>query len=209
MNRGEPQRRNNVAPPRVTPHKSTPMEEKAMLNIDDQSTRVERLYRQITGTEAKRMEKPYAPIPPDANPEQYVTEQMQRLENLLQVAGVTVSGMAPAAVLPTFAPRIAVYESDKEWRCAVELPGVKKTDLAVQILQGTLRVAASRGLPFAEDGQRPVYSEIIPSRFERTVVLPPFVKAESAEARFDGGILAVRFQKEPLAIRRDLKIEVA
>jgi HSP20 family molecular chaperone IbpA len=178
-----------------------------MLNIDEQTTRLEQLYKQVTGHEPKRSQTPVAPIPPDADPEQYVQESLNRLQTALQ--GMGARG-APATALPTYMPRVAVFESDQEWRCMVELPGVRREQLSVQILQGMLTLAATRTTP-AVGGEplRSVYSEISDCRFERAVPVPPFVRLERVEARLEGGLLTVKCPKAQEALRKDLKVEVA
>jgi HSP20 family molecular chaperone IbpA len=179
-----------------------------MFNVEEQTTRLERFYKQITGAEPKRSgDAPIAQIPPEANPEQYVQENLQRLQSVMQSVGYpAVSG----AVLPTVPPRIAVFEDKDEYRFAVELAGVKKPDLNVQITQGMLRISAIRNWPGLNgESQQPVYAEMGPCRFERVVALPPFVKFDSTDARLESGILTIKCQKDPSAVRRDLKIEVA
>jgi len=183
-------------------------ESKPMFNVEEQTTRLERFYKQITGTEPKRGgDAPFAQIPPEANPEQYVQENLQRLQSVMESAGLpSVSGV----ILPTVLPRIAVFEDKDEYRFAVELAGVKKPDLNVQITQGMLRISAIRHWPGTNgEAQQPVYAELGPCRFERVIALPPFVKFDSTDARLENGILTIKCQKDPSAVRRDLKIEVA
>jgi HSP20 family molecular chaperone IbpA len=183
-------------------------ESKSMFNVEEQTTRLERFYKQITGAEPKRSgDAPIAQIPPEANPEQYVQENLQRLQSVMQSAGYpAVSG----AVLPTVPPRVAVFEDKDEYRFAVELAGVKKPDLNVQITQGVLRISAILNWPGMNgESQQPIYAEMGPCRFERVLALPPFVKFDSTDARLENGILTIKCQKDPSAVRRDLKIEVA
>jgi HSP20 family molecular chaperone IbpA len=170
-----------------------------MQNIDEQLKQVEGIYRQVTGAEPKRSEQPITPIPPDANPEQYVQEKLNQLQ-----AAVIGGTAGTAAALPVVAPRVALFESEREWRCLVELPGVKKSDLTIQAIQGQLRISALRLL----GGERPVYTELSPCRFERTLPLPPSTRDDAYDARLEGGILAVRCTKDPIGSRRNVKIEV-
>jgi HSP20 family molecular chaperone IbpA len=171
-----------------------------MLNVDEQVKHVEGIYRQITGADPKRSETPIAPIPPDANPEQYVQQKLDQLQATMQ--GTTA---APSGALTVVIPRVAVFDGERDWRCAVELPGVKKSDMVINAVQGVLRISATRALI---GGERAVYSELFPCRFERALPLPPTTKEEGIEARLENGILTVRCQKEPVAFRKDVKIEV-
>ena len=174
-----------------------------MLNVEQEIARVEHLYRQITGSEPKRSDRSVAPIPPDANAEQVVEENLRRLASALQAS-------TQLAEIPAVLPRIALFESDAEWRCAVELPGVRRNDLTVQVTQGVLRLAAVRPLPGADDGAlRPTYAEALPCRFERSIPLPGLARFDALDARLDNGILVIRCPKDPAAVRRDVKIDVA
>lgn len=182
-----------------------------MFDVEEQTKRVEKVYRQIVGSDPKRgSDPPIAPIPPDANPEQYVQENLQRLQAVLQGTGISpiAPGLGPA--FPTFAPRVALFEDKQDWTCAVELPGVKKSDLNVQITQGVLRISAHRSWPGINgEPQRPIYFETMPCRFERSLPVPPFSKCDSAQAKLESGVLTVRCQKDISAVQKDLKIEVA
>ena len=179
-----------------------------MFNVEEQTTRLEQLYRQVTGSDPKRSEQPIAPIPPEANPEQYVQENLQRLQIALH--GLGVGPISPAAGIPTVPPRIAIFEGKDEYRIAVELPGVKKSDLSVEITQGILRIRASRGWPGTNgEPQRPVYAETLPCVFDRALPVPPFVKFDTGQGKLENGVLTLRMQKDPSAIRKDVEIEVA
>jgi HSP20 family protein len=180
-----------------------------MFNVEEQTTRLEQLYRQITGSEPKRnADQPVAPIPPDANPEQYVQENLQKLQIALQGLGISAGFTQPG--LPVVSPRVALLEDQDNYRIVVELPGVKREDLTVQLAQGILLLSATRGLPGADGrSERPLYTEVIPCRFERSLPVPPFVKFDSGEGKLENGILSLRLQKDPSAVRRDFKIEVA
>lgn len=172
-----------------------------MLNVEEQISRVEQVFRQLTGRDPKRAEQPLAPIPPEANPEKYVEENLHRLYSLLR-------GEPAAAELPQVSPRVAIFDTELEWRCLIEIPGVRREDLALQLSQGVLRVNAQRTLPAVEGEAPPAYAETFPCRYERVLPLPPMLRQEALEARVENGILTVKCPKEPAAARRDVRVEV-
>jgi len=180
-----------------------------MFNVEEQTTRLEQLYRQMTGSEPKRnADPPVAPIPPDANPEQYVQENLQKLQTALQSLGISAG--LPHPGLPVLSPRVALLEDKDNYRIVVELPGVRKEDLTVEVARGVLQLSATRGFPGADGrSERAVYTEVVPCRFERLLPLPPFVKFDSGEGKLENGLLSLRLQKDPSAIHRDFKVEVA
>lgn len=169
-----------------------------MIDIDEQISRIERLYRQLTGNDPKRSDVPLAPIPNGTNPEEYVREQLRRLDLALNnVVRPTISA----------APAVTVLENEEQWMCAIELPGVRKSDLAVELARGSLRVSGVRELPPAAKGLRPVFSDAPSSHFERTIPVNAVLDDSSFEARLENGILLVSCRKAPR--KRDVRIEVA
>ena len=92
-----------------------------MPGIDEAIGQVENLYRAMTGKAMPELEKPYAPIPPEADPAQYVRFEAERLIAALhglQRASATTSRpswlsrtrptnvtTAPSAGVPTRATR--------------------------------------------------------------------------------------------------------
>lgn len=171
-----------------------------MLNVEEEAQRIGQLYRQMTGTEPRLVDPPLSPIPPDANPEQYVRDNLSRLQQVLrQVASPR---------LPTHTPRLTVFENEREWRGVFDIPGVNRADVTANISHGVLRLTATRGVLTSVDPSRPVYSETSPCRFERIVPLPTSVRAETASARLENGVLTIRLTKESSTARQDLSIEV-
>ncbi|MBI3181400.1 MAG: Hsp20/alpha crystallin family protein [Myxococcales bacterium] len=170
-----------------------------MIDVDAEISRLERVYRQLTGNEPSRRELPLAPIPPGVSPEDYVQERLRRLDRAL-------NGTRPSN---TASPRVTIYEGEEEWRCAVELPGVRRSDLSVELGLGALRITGTRELPGSEKaGLRPTYSESAFGRFEREVPVPPALDERSLEAKLENGVLLVSSRKDR-GQRKEVKIEVA
>jgi HSP20 family molecular chaperone IbpA len=169
-----------------------------MNDIDEQISRIERLYREITGNDPKQGNGEVTPFPPGVNPEEYVRENLRRLE-------WAARRQPPPAVA---APRITIFENERDWSCAFEIPGVKKSELSVEMGEGTLRVSASREIPI-QGTARILYSDASVGRFQRELPLPQHLDAESLEARLENGLLVVTFRKVPSNRPRDRRIEVS
>lgn len=186
------------------------------MNIEEQTRRLEQLYVQLTGSTPARTERPVAPIPPDVDPEQWVEGNLRRLERTLHGLRNAASAVSNFPNRTTITPaRVTVLESEQAYRLLFELPGVRPADVSLRIEQGTLLLSAVRTLgpadPHApqDNQERAVIAEVVPCRMERAIPLPPFVRADSAKAIFENGILTVVCARDPHAIRCDLKIEVA
>ena len=171
--------------------------------VEQQIAKLESLYQQLTGSKWRPSSPPMAPIPPEADPETYVLENLQRLQAALSGFVTRPTGMSTQA-LPL---RVNVLESDKEWTCHFEVPGIPKEDMAIQLVSGVLRVnCLRRG---ETNGHRPVHLEVPPARLERSVPVPQMAKPTTAAARLERGVLTVRFDKGvPAPTAKEINIEV-
>ncbi|MEW5850035.1 MAG: Hsp20/alpha crystallin family protein [Myxococcota bacterium] len=167
-----------------------------MTQLDETIAQVERLYRNVTGQDPPSAATPYAPIPPEKNPQQHVEEQMERLSALL---GQPVGS---SSATPTLTPPITVAESAQETLVCVDLPGVARDQVAVNVSQGMLLITAQRptAVPVGDNVQvrhseRPVGS------FRRVVPLPPGTAAEQLSAELSDGVLVIHVPRGTAAHR--------
>lgn len=187
------------------------------MNIEEQTRRLEQLYVQLTGSVPARMERPLAPIPPDVDPEQWVESNLRRLDHTLNGLRQAAGAMNPMSTGPVvMPPRVSMFESETAWRLMFELPGVRAQDVSLRIEQGMLMLSALRTLGMMDTppdrqpaNERAVMAEVMPCRFERVLPWPPFVRADTAKATLENGLLTVTCARDPNALRCDLKIEVA
>jgi len=167
-----------------------------MFQVDEQIAKVDEIYQQITGKKPQRGENPYSPIPPEVNAENYVQDNLKQLFEVLQRTQTQQGEQrTPQAMVPPTVPRTNIFENEREWICVVDLPGVDKGDVNIQIHQGMLTVFAYRREQVTD--YQPVHMEVMPTRFERTYVLPQFLKGDSAQAKLNRGVLTITFQKNP------------
>jgi len=181
----------------------------AGFNVDQEIARIEGLYRQLTGSEPRRGDVPFAPIPPEANAEHFVRENLARLQQVLVSAKNEVGAMgatAPQQQTAAFAPRVAVLENENEWACDIDVPGVERSDLHVQVQLNSLLVTGLRR--DSANGLKPVHVETANGRFDRVLPLPLGVDTESATAKLDRGVLNISFKKNARAAQRDIRVDV-
>ena len=98
----------------------------------------------------------------------------------------------PAAVdVALWAPRIDVFERDGQLVTKVDLPGLKKEDIKVEITDGYLSVSGERK-DEVEEGKENFYRcERSHGSFYRAVPLPEGIKADAVKATFADGVLQV------------------
>ena len=77
----------------------------------------------------------------------------------------------------------------------LELPGLKREDIAVSIYRGTLRVRGEKHSLGASQGRTYRLMERAFGRFERTVGLPHNIDPKKVELSYQDGVLTVIVQK--------------
>jgi HSP20 family protein len=98
------------------------------------------------------------------------------------------------------APPIDITEDEHAVVVSVELPGMKKEDVRLQVENGVLTISGEKR---TEESSKERGWHVMERRygaFHRQVVLPRGVAAEKAEASFENGILTVSLPK-----REDVK----
>lgn len=104
-------------------------------------------------------------------------------------------------------PRVDILDHEAEILVRVEIPGVKKEDLDISLIENTLSI---RGRSREENEERQgsfFRREISRGTFERTLILPGAVDAEHAKASFKDGLLELTLPKLEPSKRHSLKIE--
>lgn len=168
-----------------------------MNGIDEAITQVERLYRSITGREAASTETPYAPIPPEREPQEYVEMQLDRL----------LEALGPARAEPSFVPPIGVMETAQELVVHVDVPGVPRDAIEVSVDSNAIVVSGRRppmtnGAHTNGEGRahHPRVSERPFGAFRRVISMPTGVAPEQASALLRDGVLEVRVPRGASAL---------
>lgn len=103
-------------------------------------------------------------------------------------------------------PRADILEGEREFRIVMELPGVSREDLAIEIEGQTLTVTARRQSP-ASEGFKVLHGERSDkAEFRRTFTLGRGVDPARVEARLEQGVLHLTLGKTEQMLPR--KIEV-
>ena len=99
-----------------------------------------------------------------------------------------------------------IYEDSEAFTLAVDLPGVKLTDVGIEVHEGVLSLSASRarGDDFPREGLR--RTERCFGRVERSFRLPKHVNEEGIEASMSDGVLTIRLPKLAAAQPRKITI---
>jgi HSP20 family protein len=87
-------------------------------------------------------------------------------------------------------PSVNVFKKGEDFIVITELPGVKKSDLDIQLKGRTIRLSGTKSVNYPENAGRH-RRERLQGRFDRAVTLPIEVAADGVKAEFHDGILAL------------------
>ena len=100
-------------------------------------------------------------------------------------------------------PEIDVYEKDNRLVTKIDLPGMKKEDVKVEVTDGHLAITGERKRETEEKKEQFYRCEREYGSFYRAVPLPVGVKLEDIKATFADGVLEVSV---PLPARPEAKV---
>lgn len=87
-------------------------------------------------------------------------------------------------------PPMNVFRKGDDFIIITEIPGMKKSDLDVQVKGNTVRIAGSKSVSFPEKAA--VHRrERLAGKFDRAISLPVQVNPDGVKAEYRDGILAV------------------
>ena len=114
--------------------------------------------------------------------------------------------VAPDA--PMWAPKVDVMTKDNKLVTRVDLPGMKKEDVQVEIDDGFLTLSGERHKDTKEEKDNVYREEREYGSFCRTVPLPKGVKTEDVKATFTNGVLEVTIPLPVAAAPNGQKIPI-
>ena len=128
---------------------------------------------------------------------------MHDLANLLaqmRTMMTNLHGSAPVDHLreSTWQPPVDIYEGEASVIIVVELPGVEKKDIDVDVVDGVLRITGVKPKPLPESTRHVHQMEIPYGQFARLVRLPCAALVEQIHAEYRDGYLTVRIPRGDL-----------
>jgi HSP20 family protein len=120
----------------------------------------------------------------------------QVTDRLRRIAEQMFAGMAPPALLAEAAawtPLVDIEEEDNAYVLEVELPGVKRDDINIELVGNELMITGELKERERTGIVRRRTRRV--GRFDYRVMLPSQVDAQKIEARLDNGVLTVSVPK--------------
>src|SRR5918999_2071215 len=107
----------------------------------------------------------------------------------------------------TWAPPVDIYETDEALILTVDLPGVPKEAVSIEIHQNTLMLRGERKPAAEVPADRYHRTERAYGAFQRSFVLPTLVDQEHVQATYHDGVLELRLPKSEAAKPKRIAIQ--
>jgi HSP20 family protein len=114
---------------------------------------------------------------------------------------------AAARGAAAFVPAVDLTENDTSYTITVEIPGVQKNDVQVELQDEMLVIRGEKRSEREEKKDRTRYVERSYGSFSRAFDLPPDADADRLEASFKDGVLTVRVPRKEAVKPKQIAIK--
>lgn len=105
-------------------------------------------------------------------------------------------------------PACDLKETDKAYRLSVELPGLARDDIDLQVRGDALQISGQKAEEKDDAGATYRFSERRFGRFERAFPIPDDVDRDKIAAQFADGLLKIELPKSPEATPKSQRIAI-
>ncbi|MFH1593815.1 MAG: Hsp20/alpha crystallin family protein [Candidatus Omnitrophota bacterium] len=105
-------------------------------------------------------------------------------------------------------PALDIYEKEKNVIVKAEIPGLKPEEMKLSVDGDLLVISGDKKLEKEVTKDNCYLLEHSYGKFQRTVRLPGYVKAEGAKATYKNGILKVELPKDEDQRQKEIKIDL-
>lgn len=106
-----------------------------------------------------------------------------------------------------WSPRTDLVETDDDFRLRLDVPGLTKEDISINLQNRTLTVSGERTSERTEESEEFVRVERAFGNFHRSFTLPDAVDEDNIEATYDNGVLTISVPKTEERTRRQIEIQ--
>jgi len=111
-----------------------------------------------------------------------------------------------ATAAPTFQPAADVVEVESGWRVRLELPGIAKEAVKVDVKENVLTISGEKPDPYAES-RKFRHGEVGYGKFARTFRLSQAIDRDRIEAKFENGVLEISLHARPEVGPRPIEVK--
>ena len=105
-----------------------------------------------------------------------------------------------------FVPPAEISETDDDVRLRLEIPGIDRDDLNVEVTAEAVAVSGERKAKMKEESAGKTRTEFRYGKFQRVISLPTRVKNQEAQAEYKDGILSLVLPKAEPEKNRVFKV---
>ncbi|UOF00114.1 Hsp20/alpha crystallin family protein [Bdellovibrio reynosensis] len=109
----------------------------------------------------------------------------------------------------SFSPVCEISEAEEHYLLSVDLPGMKKSDIKIELVDKLLTISGERKREVSEKKETVQRYEKSYGFFKRSFTIPSSVDAEKVEARYEDGVLELFIPKAASAKPRQIEIQTA
>jgi len=94
-----------------------------------------------------------------------------------------------------YQPLTEIRENDKEYLVKVQLPGVKKQDINIELDDDAITISAEHKFEEVKDNECVHSSQFCYGKFNKTLELGKKIDTENSECEYNDGILTIKLKK--------------
>jgi HSP20 family protein len=108
--------------------------------------------------------------------------------------------------LATWSPSTDITEDDKEYQIRMDIPGMEKNDIKINVQDGRITVTGERKSEEKEEKRDFVRQERYYGSFYRSFSLPEKLKEDAIQASFKNGVLKLVVPKSEVVKPKTIKV---
>ena len=132
------------------------------------------------------------------------TKEIQLSANEKREVATTAEQTRPG---PVYRPPVDIIEDANGFTVLADLPGVKPSDLHVDLREGTLTIRGHCEMEMEKGNEQEILSEFEPGTFFRQFTLPDAVEQSRIDANLVNGVLRLRLPKVEAAKPRRIQVK--
>jgi HSP20 family protein len=136
--------------------------------------------------------------------------EFQNMQKTFEYMNRLFKAVEQSPEMPTvdFIPAVNTREADDAYYIEVDLPGVKKEDISINVDDNVLTISGERKIEEERKDEEFYRVESVYGKFERSFTLPEDVDADKIEAEVKDGVLTIRIPKAQVVEKAPKKIEI-
>jgi HSP20 family protein len=104
-------------------------------------------------------------------------------------------------------PFIDIVETDKEVVATVEMPGLNKEDIKINLTGDRLEISAETKQEEEKKEKGYIYKERRSGSYYRAISLPSSIDSDNAKASYNNGVLEIKMPKTEIKKKTPLKVD--